>query len=316
MLMLNIGLMVEKEAPFSRDEATYKGSLMHGLFECAVSDYSVGLWQALRRTPHEKALYALIPPQDRATSYPAGHRFSLGVMLFGAAVPLWQDVLDALMSSRRLGLGQAATPLVVLSASLHHPNHPAQTHLQAVSARNPLPLSTAPVAVPKPQPTDRLVLELLSPTQINSQARREAPLPLTLSSIVKSLQQRLSALEPALATQFEFESEAWQQQVRAFWPHQIAASHSVQDRPWTHQSRNTPGPMVKQAIVGSMAFDGPVAAPILSLLELGQWLAIGQSCSMGQGWYALRCPAPAAIQPPALLFAAIQAAQAFAKEPA
>lgn len=288
MLLLKIELTVDQEARFEPTEATYKGSVFHGLVERAVSDTSNALWRELRGAPNQKARYALIPPQDAAPSYPAGQRIMVGVMLFGPAVALWQDVLEALMVCSRLGLGKAAAPLVVLSASLHHPDHPAQTHLQAVSARNPLPLWKAPVSVPTAQAADSITIELLSPTQINSQARREAPLPLTLSSIVKSLQQRLTVLEPTLAEAYGFEGTAWQDDVRAFWPHQIAARHSIQDAAWTHQSRNTRGPMVKQAIVGSMTFEGPVAASVVSLLDLGQWLAIGQSCSLGQGWYRLR----------------------------
>ena len=301
MLILYVELLVQKEAPFSPEEATFKGSLFHGLIERAVSDHSLSLWRSLRRTPLEKALYALIPPLDGLTTYPAGHRFTLGIVLFGQAVALWHEVLDALMSCQRLGLGRAATPLLLQSASLHHPNHPPQTHLQAVSARNPLPLCRAPVVVPTAQSTDRLCIDLLSPTQINSRARRETLLPLTLSSVVKSLQQRLSALEPELAAPFEFDSPAWQDSVRAFWPHQIAAQHSIQDRAWVHQSRNTPGPMLKQAITGRMDFEGPVAAPVVQLLAIGQWLALGQSCSLGQGWYAVHTSDPANLAPPPLL---------------
>jgi hypothetical protein len=301
MLMLNIELMVEKNAEFSITEAAYKGSVFHGLFERALSDASKSLWLDLRRGSNQKARYAIIPPQDTDQRYPAGHRFSLGVMLFGSGVSHWHDVLDALMSSHRLGLGATGTPLVVLSASLHHPHLPAQTHLQAVSARNPAPLWKAPVAISPAAPCERLSIELLSPTQINSQTRRETLLPLTLSSIVKSLQQRLTELEPTLAAEFAFDSTDWQSSVRNFWPHQIAARHTIAARPWFHQSRNTPGPMLKHAIIGGMDFEGAIAAPIVRLLDIGQWLAIGQSCSLGQGWYALQIPGQHPLHPPPLL---------------
>lgn len=298
MLLLKIELMVETDAHFEPTEALYKGSVFHGLVERAVADASHALWRELRGETQQKARYGLIPPQDTATHYPAGQRIELGIMLFGSAVALWQDVLEALMACPRLGLARAATPLVVLSASLHHPAHPAQTHLQAVSARNPLPLWKAPVPVPTAQATHSITVELLSPTEVNSQARRETPLPLTLSSVVKSLQQRLSTLEPTLAEAYGFESAAWQDDVRAFWPHQIAARHNIQAAGWFHQSRNTPGPMFKRAIVGSITFEGPVAASVVSLLNLGQWLAVGQSCSLGQGWYRLRSEEPQTLKPP------------------
>jgi CRISPR-associated endoribonuclease Cas6 len=156
------------------------------------------------------------------------------------------------------------------------------------------------VTVPDAQPADSLIVNLLSPTQINSQARRQASLPLTLSSIVKSLQQRLTALEPDLAAQFEFDGPAWQHDVRAFWPHQIAARHDIHDRAWVHQSRNTRGPILKHAVTGSMEFVGPVAASVIQLLAIGQWLAIGQSCSLGQGWYRISTKGGNTLSPPLL----------------
>lgn len=301
MLLLSMDLMTETEARFSANETVYKGSVFHGLVERALSDKSIALWRTLRGARHERARYALIPPQDSKPSYPAGHRVTVGVVLYGSAAGLWHDVLDSVMASPRLGLGSAATPVVVIGANLHHPNHPSQTHLQAVSARNPLPLWKAPVLIPPATGVESLSIELLSPTQINSKARREAPLPLTLSSIVKSLQQRLTELEPALAERCGFDSKDWQDDVRACWPHQISTEHEIHDAPWIHQSRNTRGPVVKQAILGRMRFEGATPARVISLLDLGQWLAMGQSCSLGQGWYQLRTENSHSLRPPPLL---------------
>lgn len=298
MILLILDLIATTKVRFSPNESHYKGSVFHGLIERALSDKSNDLWLALRGAPHRKARYALIPPQDSAPTYPAGHQLSVGVVLYGSAVTLWPDVLEAIMSCPRLSLGTAATPLILVSASLHHPDHPAQSHLHAVSARNPMPLCSAPVRIPQGTDVQNLSIELLSPTQINSQARRAATLPLTLSSIVKSLQQRLSDLEPTLAEGYGFESKEWQDDVRACWPHQIATERHIQAFAWVHQSRNTPGPMIKQAILGQMTFEGPVAASVLSLLDLGQWLALGQSCSLGQGWYALHTPHYKTLTPP------------------
>jgi hypothetical protein len=243
MLSLQFKLQLQTALSFAPHEAPFKGGVLHGFFENALTEFHPQLWANLRGPRDEPARYALRVPQCSSPRWPAGHAFVISVTLFAPVQHLWGDVVAALTQGPPLRLGCARVPCTAQDVRILRPAAPSLSLLQAASHvgqgladwQAQRPVSSAAQAV---------VIKLLAPCLISSEARRMAqpapapPLPLTLSSIVSSLKRRMQRLEPALASQYAFDSPAWREAERSTWPHQIPSANpahtQVTPRPWPY----------------------------------------------------------------------------------
>lgn len=297
MLLLCLQLRLQAPLTFAPHEAPFKGGVLHGMVEHALTQHHPQLWGILRSATNQPAHYALRVPQDSDTHWPEGHAFELGLMLFAPVQALWGDVLDALTPAHTaapLALGHARAPCSVVDVRIHRPNAPALSLLQAMG-HSGAGLAHWQAQRPHTAACPQLRITLQAPCFITSDTRRaqahSPPMPLTLSSIVRSVQRRIEHLEPTLAEQYRCDSPEWQEALRSTWPHQIAtAAHThISPRPWPYASRNTPGkhPITIAAIEGHMHYTGPTPEAITSLLHIGQWIGIGQKNSLGMGWFGV-----------------------------
>lgn len=136
---------------------------------------------------------------------------------------------------------------------------------------------------------DSVKLQLLTPVSISSPAKRTQGLdatPVSLARWVKALRLRLSELEPRFAEQFEFQGTAWLTQEHAL--RDVAVTQAeIRLQNWTYGSRTKTNLINLHGQVGTMRFKGRIAPRVLALLELGQWLGVGQRTTLGHGWYRL-----------------------------
>jgi len=292
VLKLQLQIQTQGETSFSPAEAPFKGGMLHGLVETALTRYSPKLWTDLRGPDNRSPRYALRVPQDSATHWPGGHAFELGIMLFAPVQHLWGDVLAALTQGPPLHLGHTRSPCVAHDVRIHRPGAPSLSLLQAMShaGQNLAHWQASPLPA---QEAQQLRIQLQAPCLISSEGRRLDPQlalrPYTLSSIVRSVSRRMQTLEPTLAQAYGVGSSTWQASCQSLWPHQVASHSHISPRPWPYASRNTPGqhPVTIAAIEGEMHFSGPTPANIVSLLHIGQWMGLGQKTSLGMGWYGV-----------------------------
>jgi len=293
MIALRLTFKTEAEAVFTPIEAPFKGGILHGMIEQALTQKHPQLWAGLRAPANQKARYALRVPQDSISLWSAGHEFELCVLLYQPVQHLWSDVLEALTRGAALKLGRHRTPCVANDVHIERPGAPGLSLLQAMSRANRNLHNWRPN---KPLSGDcgQLHIRLLSPCLINSQIRREVAadsqgLPITLSSIAHSIQRRMMTLEPELAAQFEFSSPAWRQTMQGIRMINRPCRSEIIARSWPYASRNTPGtaPICIEAIAGDLYFEGAIPATLVSLLEIGEWIGIGQKTTFGMGWYGV-----------------------------
>jgi hypothetical protein len=189
-----------------------------------------------------------------------------------------------------------------LDVQIHRPGVAAMSLLQAMGrAGQELPhwqanLPVAPISVRDAHtPVASLNIELQAPCHINSMNRRshqaDHALPFTLVSIVRSVQRRMQHLEPGLAAQCGFQTPEWQAAMKTIWPHRIAQPEltDVASCPWPYVSRNTPGhaPVWMPGLQGRLHYQTPLPAMVAQVLDIGQWIGIGQKTSLGMGWYGV-----------------------------
>lgn len=290
MLWFSITLRCDHGVVFTEQEQVFKGGMLHGLFETALLRYSPALYSQLSdKTSGVRARYALFPPLDQRRRYEPGDEFRFGVVLFGSAARAWRAVLAALIAENVLKLGaQRQLVTVVRVDSLH----PARLPLRIYDLEDAA-LEGHPDQVEIPArtgaPAKSLRLRFLTPVTVSTPAKRALGLeavPLTLHQCVKVLRNRLSALEPDIAADFNFRSNAWisvEHQLRDV----AIAQADVQPQEWIYGSSTKKRPIRLRGQIGEIEYAGHIPAPVLDLLELGQWLGIGQRTTLGQGWYCL-----------------------------
>lgn len=258
----------------------FLGSALHGLFERALHQHSVGLLDSL--THGQDKRYAIYAPPVGAPVRP----FRFGTALYGSAASHWADIAAALGRGRFIRAGSwrvdFAAPVVAVMdrvGKLHSLDQPIDPAVLPIEG-------WIPPWAPRLEPAKSLELRLLTPLRLTTSAKRLSgqgdALP-SLTSIVKSIHRRLSLLEPAWMDSI-MAADGW----RDAEPQAQAALslHHDEDLPvvrWPHHrlAINLYGR------VGTMQWRGHFSPALIRLLELGQWVGAGQGTTLGMGFFQL-----------------------------
>lgn len=290
MLWFSITLRCNHGVVFTEQEQVFKGGMLHGLFETALLKYSPALYSQLSdKASGVRARYALFPPLDQRQQCEPGDELRFGVVLFGSAARAWRAVLAALIAGDVLRLGAQRQPVTVIRVDSIHPARlplriydPEDTTLEGHPDPIEIPARTD-------APAESVRLRFLTPVTISTPAKRALGLeavPLTLHQCTKVLRNRLSALEPDIAADFDFRSNAWISMEHRLRDVAIARA-AVQLQEWIYGSSTKKNQIRFRGQIGEIEYAGRIPAAVIGLLELGQWLGIGQRTTLGQGWYRL-----------------------------
>lgn len=288
--VLWFSITVECQAPvrFAEHERGFKGGIVHGMFEHAITDCSRSLFlQLSEKANSRRSRYALFPPLDRKRHYRTGEEIKFGVVLFGAACEVWDDVLAALLSRGALTLGAGRSVLWVMRIEALHPHRIPQLIFDRQTGYLEDEPGNIAIAPANGARADSAVLQFLTPVTVSSAAQRARSLdaiPLSLKRCVRALRRRVSELEPSLAGQYGFDSDDW-----------AALEHHLRDVAisrttnrlveWRYGSSTKPRPVTLRGQLGKVEYRGDIPAPVVSLLQLGEWTGMGQRTTLGQGWY-------------------------------
>lgn len=292
MLWFSISLETPSAVTFLPDEQAFKGGIWHGMFEAALlrTGAEALLAQLIDgRDGHGRARYAIFPPLDQETLYPAGTQIKWALVLYGDGCLHWRDILAALLAPGALRLGRQRKPVHIRKIEALHPHRlpaPIYDMEDDYFEEDALPI---PLIENKRYPARQVGIRTITPVNITSAARNALGLaaePVSLARWVKALRARLSELEPQLARQFDFKGHAWQSQEHAL--RDVGIVHADIARfQWPYRSRTKKHPVMMEGHIGTTHFAGDIAPGVHALLEFGQWLGIGQKTSIGQGWYGL-----------------------------
>lgn len=288
MLWFSITVECQASVRFAEHEHGFKGGIFHGMFERAITDCSRTLFlQLSEKANSRRSRYALFPPLDRKRHYRTGEEIKFGVVLFGTACEVWDDVLAALLSRGALTLGADRALLDVIRIEALHPCRIPQMLFDRQNGY----LEDEPenFAIPPANgaSVESAVLQFLTPVTISSAAQRARSLdaiPLSLKRCVRALRQRVSELEPSLAAHYGFDGDDWG-----------ALEHHLRDVAisrtnnrlveWRYGSSTKPRPVTLRGQLGRVEYRGDIPAPVISLLQLGEWTGMGQRTTLGQGWF-------------------------------
>lgn len=279
------------EAPFHAHERVFKGGVWHGMVEGALAIHAPSLLALLTqgRGGHQRAFYALMPPLDDDALYSASAPRTWSLILYGQACQHWHQILLALLEPHALKLGHSRVSVRIRKIESLHPQFGTSSIYDMDVGRLGEVAVPIHVALHDHCPTNGAALQLLTPVNISLEKLRPMGLheaPIALERWIKALRRRLSELEPELAEQFEFDGASWQKQERALRDVDVASFDlAVLACRW--KSRTKSDSVLLRGQTGRMRFDGEIPARTHALLDLGQWLGIGQKTTMGFGWYRL-----------------------------
>lgn len=291
MLWFSITFEITSPVKFLPHEQSFKGGIWHGMFETALGAYSQALLAHFSqgRGGHHRSSYALLPPLDKDGRYPAGALIKWALVLYGDGCQHWHDVLLALLQPGSLKLGYQRTPVGIRQIDAIHPQRipaPIYTIDAPYLEDGAMPIETI---ASSGEGASRIALRMITPVNITSSAQRAMGFqnePVSFARWIKALTRRLSALEPQLAERFDFHGASWQKQEHELRGVDIA--HSALDRfEWRYGSCTKRRPIWVGGHSGTVHFAGDISPGVLTLLEFGQWLGIGQQTTWGHGWYRL-----------------------------
>jgi len=265
-------------------EPGFLGSALHGLVERCVHQDGHDV-EAVLGKGHDSWCRVLPPAIDHVTS-----PMHFGIALFGPARSKWSQLSLALQNrARYLQSGEWRARIERIAIDLHVP---AGRDVVACSPCGPELLAAQewipPSAVPA-QGTEHLQIEFLTPVRLSTSSKRRAgdgaPVP-ELQAIVRSAYRSVSVRMPSWLQTFADGDDmpALERQARA-----AVALHderAVPVRRWPHHRL----PVKLYGRQGILSWEGRFSAPVLRLLELGQWVGVGQGTAMGLGGYRLVLP--------------------------
>lgn len=283
MILLDVTLEIQAPRQ-SVDAPVFLGSALHGLVERSLHQDGCVV-EAVLGSGHDSWCRLLPPPYGPITSL-----LQFGVALFGPARRHWPLLANALRRrARYLSVGDWRTPIERISVDLIGGAvlDLARIHLENAGA-GPATAWTPPSAVP-PQGLHAVGLDLITPVRLSTQTRRRAgdaaPVP-SLAAIVRSAHRWVALRSPEWLHSLP---QGLDLAALASEAEEAVPLHDEKDIPlrrWPHHGLRTP----LYGREGRMGWQGKFSAPLVRLLELGQWVGVGQGTAMGLGDYRLRLP--------------------------
>ena len=225
------------------------------------------------------------PQLDGPTSFKAGDCFEFDAMLIGHAAELWRPLIEgvAWMAERGLGQGRECAPLDLLDVTQRGCAEPWIESLlgrDGPSLQRPEPEIMAPPPVP-----DAVTVRLLTPVIIRSldaegQRRVCRPEHLSFDLWLNSLLRRVRDLAHLHAGQM-VELGLPEQ------PERLMRASRLLWQPGLRPPTSKQGAQPFGGVIGWMRLAGPELRQVWPALWLGQWLALGNGCTMGFGRYRL-----------------------------
>jgi hypothetical protein len=283
------------------------GGALHGFIERALSNFAPQLEPVLRPNgPDEMAFFTLLcPPFEHKVE---GH-LSFGITLFGQAQQVWQPLMHAILA--QCGANLNGQLIKLIKVRLERPGGLPITVFD-VSQTDDDVLDEADnlnaLAVPLWNPVSAGTLHALNfrvPLLVASRGAQRGsvreiealPWP-TLGALLDSLAKRIQTLEPALAQTIEL-VDGWRAPDYTHAAHCMTwAAAPAKQVQWRYASepKNRAGrkrvdskqrALTLPGIVGTLMYVCSLSPTETTLLDIGQWLGVGQKTTMGYGSYSL-----------------------------
>lgn len=218
------------------------------------------------------------PPLGKRWLQP-GDVFSFNMLLIGKAVVDLPIVIHAWQKALKAGLG-AEHATVELENVIFEPGQAAEQLIYPIGPDQKLAPSPN-FQLPTLADTHSLTLELITPLRIQQQGRVLSQ-DLTAKDFLNALVRRYYLLA-------EFHSDHYQPPDFRQLSEQAAAiriDHQINWCEWERYSHRQQQAMTFGGVIGTLRLEGELA-PFLSLLQIGQWLHVGNKTTFGMGRYQL-----------------------------
>ena len=240
----------------------YKGSVFHGAFGRSLNEISPRWFAYFYQQLSRPKPFVLLPPLDDNETYKSGHQFNFELTLFGEACnhyAVTQAAIEYL--GRRMGLGFNRGKYEIIEIQTQHFDFAPQPDTKI----NNVTLTMA----------TRLRLK-----HKNRLCRRLPAFSIFLLRLIK----RLETLQKHYAPKSDVEI---QQRALIEHAHSISiGSQNLKWNEWDRYSARQKSRMKFGGLLGSVSFRGDLE-PFYPLLQLGEWLHVGNKTSFGLGKYKL-----------------------------
>ncbi|MDA0129457.1 CRISPR system precrRNA processing endoribonuclease RAMP protein Cas6 [Vibrio sp. MarTm2] len=277
LLKLHITVQLERDTHLP----PFKGSLLHGWFGQSLARtepqaYFVFFGEHANQQPKP---YAITPSCDHKTEWRKGEFYSFELTLFGDAVGLDRQVINALTQGAKLGWGEQKTPINIMSISSLTPvGLKAGMHITNLADW---------LTIPYYQANAETAIEFITPVRLKHQDRLINTFvddaPFWLNHILRRLKQLTTfwvADDPKLINTLYLAA-----QVSGDW--QVTSSSYYED--WQRYSAKQQSLIPFGGVQGQVQFNGDIA-PLVPWLAIGEQLQIGGKSTFGLGKYRLILP--------------------------
>ena len=254
----------------------YKGSTFHGGFGHALLKISPTWYQyffepSKNKTGDWPKPFILLPPLDEQEQYPKGHQFSCELTLIGEA-------------NQHYAIAHAAIEYLGLQMGLGHEQ--GKYRIVDIQQSQPTFNNIFDKIFDTTEETQKITLQL--PTRlrlkVNNKLCRTAP---TFQTLITRLTGRIKTLEKAYLDT-EMDSDKQNYLIHKAKDIDLVSQHTLWDD-WNRFSGRQKQWMKFGGLKGEISYKGDFK-PLITTLQLGEWLHIGNKTSFGLGKYKITTP--------------------------
>jgi hypothetical protein len=267
--------------PSTSGDPGFLGSALHGLVErCLHQDGHVV--EAVLGSGHDSWCRVLPPPIGHPTA-----PLHFGIALYGPARGKWQLVSAALgRRARYLETRTWRARIERIAIDLPAVGGPGNGACSAQGVDQHQVAEWIPPSAVPAQGAACLQLDFLTPVRLSTLSKRQAgdgaPVP-QLRAIVRSAHRWVSLRAPSWLQTLPDGADITAMELEATSAVALHDDDAVPVRRWPHYRL----PVQLYGRQGILSWNGRFSAPLLRLLEFGQWVGVGQGTAMGLGGYRL-----------------------------